>query len=211
VLYLLSDIHGDKNFPGLKEYLSTADDRDLLIILGDTGLMYAEKENYKEFTEFFLSSRKNIAFIDGNHENFEFLNSFSSEKWNGGEVHRLTDKIVHLKRGHIFNLENRSFFVMGGCKSSAKWKEMGLWYEQEVPTAEEIDFGVQSLANKGNHVDFILTHKYEKNNNSQPGTLEWLTDYIDKNVEFSHWYSGHWHCQALNKRHSTVYNCLIKL
>jgi len=212
VLYLLSDIHGDKNFPGLKEYLSTADDRDLLIILGDTGIMYPERDDYKEFTDFFLSANKNIAFVDGNHENFEFLNAFPTVIWNGGEVHRLTDKIVHLKRGNIFTLQNRTFFVMGGCKSSDKWKDLGLWYKDETPTESEIGFGIENLKTKGNKVDFVLTHKYEKSALiPKEQTLEYLTDYIDKNVEFTHWYSGHWHSEQLNRRHSVVYDRLIKI
>lgn len=212
MIYLLSDIHGDMNFNGLKEYIQTAGEDDLLIVLGDIGLMYAEREDYKEFTEFFLSIDKNIAFLDGNHENFDFIESFPEEDWNGGKVHRLSESIVHLKRGNVFTLEDKTFFVMGGCKSSQKWKDMGLWYEREEPSNEEIAFAIENLKNHGNKVDFVLTHKYEKpKENPAPKTLEALTKYIDENIDFSHWYAGHWHQTELNRRHSTVYNKLIKL
>lgn len=212
MIYLLSDIHGDMNFNGLKEYIQTAGEDDLLIILGDTGLMYAERENFKEFTKFFLSIKKNIAFIDGNHENFDFIESFPEEDWNGGKVHRLTESIVHLKRGNVFTLEDKIFFVMGGCKSSDKWKEMGLWYKREEPTAEEIKEGIENLEKCGNKVDFVLTHKYEKpSDNPEFLTLEYLTKYIDENVDFAHWYSGHWHHSQLNHRHSMVYDKLLCL
>ena len=211
MIYLLSDIHGDMNFTGLKEYIKSATDQDLLIILGDTGLMFAERADYKEFTDFFLKIDKNIAFIDGNHENFDFLYSFPTEIWNGGKVHRLTERIVHLKRGEIFNICGKTFFTLGGCKSSEKWKERGLYYKQEDPSAEEILWAKENLKIHGNRVDLILTHKYEKVENPQQLTLGEITNYIDDNVEFKHWYAGHWHTTSINRLHSTVYDKLIKV
>lgn len=212
MIYLLSDIHGDKDFKGLKDYLKIATDEDLLIILGDTGLMYAEREDYREFTEFFLSIDKNIAFIDGNHENFDYLYSFPREDWNGGKIHRLTKNIVHLERGNIFTLQGKTFFVLGGCKSSDKWKELGLWYPQESPTDTEIHFAKENLLKHGCKVDYILTHRYEKTNEDPEAlTLEGVRNYIDKNVEFIHWYAGHWHSTQLNRRHSIIYDKLIKI
>lgn len=211
MIYLLSDIHGDKNFKGLKEYINTADNSDLLIILGDVGLMYAEKEDYKEFTEFFLSVKKNIAFLDGNHENFDFLYSLPNEEWNGGKIHRLTDNIVHLKRGQVFEIEGKTFFTLGGCKSSEKWEKLSLRFPQEDPTPQEITEAKENLKKHGNKVDYILTHKYEKDKNATEFSLGGITNYIDENVEFKHWYAGHWHSTQLNRRHSTVYDELIKL
>ena len=36
-------------------------------------------------------------------------------------------------------------------------------------------------------------------------------DYIDGNVEFTHWYAGHWHLdKAVDEKHDYVYN-LMKL
>ena len=121
MIYLISDIHGDKDFKGLKEYAANAGEEDLLIILGDVGLEFEKTERNREFTQFFLGLQKPIAIVDGNHENFAFLNSFPEEEWNGGRIHRLSPYIVHLMRGNIYCLEGKTFFVFGGCKSSAKW------------------------------------------------------------------------------------------
>ena len=76
MIYIISDLHGDKNVKGLQEYLNIATDDDLLIVLGDICLQFADTEENREFTEYFLSLKKNIAFIDGNHENFKYLNTF---------------------------------------------------------------------------------------------------------------------------------------
>ena len=40
MIYLISDIHGDKNFKGLQDYLRIAKDDDLLIVLGDVSLEF---------------------------------------------------------------------------------------------------------------------------------------------------------------------------
>ena len=208
MIYFTSDLHGEWNFKGFQEYLSKAGKDDLLIILGDVGLSFEKTEENREFTEKFLATDKNIAIVDGNHENFDFLNSFPEDDWNGGKVKRLTPSIVLLQRGEIYTIEGKTFFTFGGCKSSEKWKEMGLWFDGENPSPEEISLAYKSLERYGNKVDFVLTHKYEPDmHGDDPMTLEGLKDYIDENVKFGHWYAGHWHKPIIyDELHSIVYD-----
>ena len=128
MIYFISDIHEDINFVGLKKYLDIATDDDLLIVLGDIGLNFRDTPENQSFTQEFLSIKKNIAFIEGNHENFDYLNSFPTEEWKGGTVNRLSKNIVRLMRGNVYEIDGFKFFTFGGCKSSAKWKEKGLWH-----------------------------------------------------------------------------------
>ena len=216
MIYFISDLHGDANFRGFKDYLSTASDSDLLIILGDTELCFGKTEENARFTEYFLSVKKNIAFIDGNHENHGYLNSFPEEEWNGGRINRLSDNIVRLKRGNIYEIDGKSFFVMGGCKSSPKWKEMGLWYDGEEPSEDELALGYENLAQRGNKVDYVLTHNYLRykpwDAPVTPMSLIGISDYIDANVDFGHWYSGHWHeNKALDEKRTLVYDELLPI
>ena len=209
MIWLLSDLHGGENLRGFQEYLDTAGEEDLLILLGDVGLKFAYTEENRRFDEMFLSSTKNIAFLDGNHENFAYINSFPIEDWKGGKVHRLTDHVVHLMRGNIYTIEDKTFFVFGGCKSSPRWKEMGLWYPGEEPEPEEITLAHRKLTAHDHRVDYILTHKYEQT--PPKGTvchdLRELTVWLEDNVQYRHWYSGHWHkdCQV-DDAHSVVFD-----
>lgn len=209
MIWLLSDLHGGENIQGFLHYLETAQDDDLLILLGDVGLKFADTEENRRFDALFLSAKKNIAFLDGNHENFAYINSFPVEDWNGGKVHRLTENIVHLMRGNVYSLENQTFFVFGGCKSSAKWKEMGLWYPGEEPEAIEIELAHKNLAAHNYQVDYILTHKYEE---SPPkGTVcqaLWeLTAWLEANMRYRHWYCGHWHKNhRIDDTHTVVFD-----
>ena len=214
MIYFTSDMHGVKDFRGLMKYLEKATEEDLLIILGDVGLNFEKTEENREFTEFFMSIDKNVAFLDGNHENFEYIESFPEDEWNGGKVTRLTDKIVWLRRGNIYTIEGKTFFTFGGCKSSDKWKEMGLWYFGELATEEELSLAYENLKKHNYSVDYILTHKYERRpaETGTFGELEELIQFINKNVEFKHWYAGHYHLNEMaDDKHTFVYDELIEI
>ena len=77
MIYFLSDLHGGERIGELTKYLDEAGDSDLLIVLGDIGLKFRDTEENRAFDDLILSSKKKIAFIDGNHENFDFLETFS--------------------------------------------------------------------------------------------------------------------------------------
>ena len=214
MIYLLSDLHGEMSHEGFQEYLLHGKDDDILILLGDIGLNFENTPENRAFTDAFLRLQKNIAFIDGNHENFDYLYNFSEEEWNGGKVHRLTDHIVHLMRGNIYTIKYKTFFVFGGCKSSQKWKDRGLWYPQEEATEEEYQLAYRNLLQHHMQVDYILTHKYEKGEMEADSnlSLQLLTDYIDTKVSFKYWYSGHWHItRYIDNRHTIVYDEPIKI
>ena len=216
MIYLIADPHGGESMAGLEAFLRQAEKEDLLIILGDLGLQFENTKENKAFTEWFLSLDYQIALVEGNHENHPFLNRFPEEMWCGGRVNRLTEKIVRLQRGNLFVIENKTFFVMGGCKSSEKWKEMGLWYPGEEPNAEELRLGYETLAACHHRVDYILTHKYDveqlKELAEDPLSLLGLQRYLDRNVSFAHWYSGHWHrAFSVDEKHTVVYDNPVRI
>ena len=211
MIYLLSDLHGTLT-EGLKKYEALYSEGDLLVILGDVGLSFPEHEDFERFTQAFLALPFPIAFIDGNHENFDFLNSFPEEDFCGGRVHRLSESIVHLMRGYVFTLEGKSFFTMGGSKSSKKWWDAGLASLADEPSKDEIARAYETLSARGNRVDYVLTHKYKREDGADKYSLAALTEYIDTSVTFKHWYSGHWHTSArVDERHTFVYDEPLKI
>lgn len=210
MIYLLSDQHGGERIGDLEKYYEIATEDDLLIILGDVGIRFTETEENRAFDELLLSAPKKIAFLDGNHENFRYLYSYPEEDWCGGKVHRLTGNLVHLERGYIYEIEGKKFFAFGGCKSSAKWKKIGLWQPEETPTEQEIARAYTSLKECGNRVDYILTHKYELGEGSYSEELFDLCRYIDSEVRFKHWYAGHGHeYRIVDEKHTQVYDELV--
>ena len=193
MIYFLSDQHGGERIGELTKYLSEATEDDLLIILGDVGLKFKDTEENRAFDELLLSAKKKIAFIDGNHENFDFLESFPMGERYGAPVRILSENVVWLQRGYIYKIEGNSFFVFGGCRSGSKWKTMGLWWPQEAPTECELTRAYANLKAAGNKVDYVLTHKYEEGLGTGTAELRELCDYINGHVEYKMWYAGHWH------------------
>lgn len=47
-----------------------------------------------------------ILWVQGNHENYDMIEEYPIEEWNGGKVrHIARDKIILLGRGQVFNIE----------------------------------------------------------------------------------------------------------
>ena len=196
MIYLLSDLHGKLDFAGWQEYKNRTDSDEVLILLGDVRLAEPEVPDNAQFTEEILSIKKPVWIVDGNHENFEYLNSMPEEDWNGGKVHRLTDNILHLQRGYVYTIAGKKFFIFGGTSP--------------LITEEELNRGYENLKKHDLCVDFVLTHDYYTRRdpeNIKP--FEKLLDFIDEKVEFQQWYCGHHHVnKAWDEKHTVVYDIL---
>lgn len=199
MIFLLSDLHGKTDFSGWKEYQERTDEKDIVILLGDVRLAEAEVADNVQFTEEILSSFKPVWIVDGNHENFDYLNSTPEEDWNGGKVHRLSENVLHLQRGYVYTVAEKTFFVFGGTAP--------------LITEEELNRGYENLRKHDFRVDFVLTHDYYKRRDpEQIKPFEELLDFIDEKVEFRQWYCGHHHInKALDDKHTVVYDILTPI
>lgn len=133
---------------------------DYLIICGDVGVcgFYASEE--VETRRVFRNLPVTTLFIDGNHENFEQLNSYGIDIWNGGKVHFIESGIIHLMRGQVFEIDVTRFFTFGGAYSIDKmYRTEGVsWFPEEIPNRMEYEEGWHNLEKVDFQVDYILTH-----------------------------------------------------
>ncbi len=120
MIYVTGDCHGDWTrfqpncFPEQKEM--TRD--DYLIVCGDFGIWH--DNNGKETKELNKLSKLpfTILFVDGNHENYDRLESeFPEIDFHGGKAHKIRENIYHLERGYVFTLQDKKFFCFGGASS----------------------------------------------------------------------------------------------
>ena len=52
-------------------------------------------------------------------------------------------------------------------------------------------------------VDYVLTHKYENGKGTRTESLLKLCKFINEDVEYKHWYAGHWHkTSQVDEKHS---------
>ena len=227
MIYLTGDTHGEfnrlsyKNFPDGKNL--TKD--DYVIILGDFGGIWNLQESAKEQRILSWLNDRNftVLFIDGNHENFDRLisNEFKKVNMFNNEVKQISDSVFYLQRGHVYEINGKSFFVMGGATSIDKNSRVpGIsWWSQEIPTTFEFEFGLDQLVRYDNKVDYILGHTTSLNyieNNIKPRWLlpDPVSEYfnvIEETVEFKRFYFGHWHMDKDDIKHRALYKDIILL
>ena len=186
---------------------------DYIIVLGDFGVIW---NSLDEFTYDLINTYEGFnfstAFVLGNHEGYNLLKTFPKEEWNNGLVRRISDSIIQLENGEIYNIsinnEELSFFVMGGASSIDKYsRRPGLeWWKDEIPNLSVRNKSIQNLLN------FVLTNKTLPNfflthtppadviNKLFPRSFEveeysqWLNYFLTlKDERKAEWYCGHMH------------------
>ena len=94
---------------------------DIVIVCGDFGAVWNADgvSNSEAYWLNWLGEKPfTTVFVDGNHENFDRLNSeFEVVDFHGGKAHKINDSVYHLMRGEIFDFEGKKFLAFGGARS----------------------------------------------------------------------------------------------
>jgi predicted phosphodiesterase len=212
-IYVTGDTHGyqdrffdeDRNVVPAVKKLTGA---DVLIVAGDFGYLFTGGPKELEFLDKLETLPFTLAFVDGNHENFPLIYSFPETAWCGGRVHQIRQNIFHLMRGEIFDIQGKTIFVMGGAASVDKYmRQEGLsWWYQELPTEAEYQNASRNLAERGEQVQYIITHTaptyiiqamgYKPSIFAQDGQLCGFLEWVAKDSpakNYHQWLFGHWH------------------
>lgn len=233
-----------ENFPEQKDMTK----KDFVIICGDFGGIWdkdAPGEVETKLLDELESKSFTTLFVDGNHENFDRLYSYPVEEWNGGKIHRIRPSVIHLMRGQVFAIAGKKIFTFGGAKShdisggilelddpnfkskrkelEKGWKPYRInhlsWWEQELPTKEEMEEGRNNLAANGNKVDFIVSHCCAASTQVLLGggmyKRDYLNEYFEKvrqSVQFKKWFFGHYHDNKnVNAQEILLYEQIIRI
>ena len=124
MIFITGDTHGNIDIKKLNSRMfpeqKTLAKSDFVIIAGDFGLIWDESKECQYWIKWLSEKKFTTLFIDGNHENFNLLNTYEVANWNGGKVHKISETIIHLMRGQVFSIDDHKFFTFGGAKSSDK-------------------------------------------------------------------------------------------
>lgn len=155
---------------------------------------------------------------------------FPIVEFHGGRAHQIRENVFHLMRGYVFDLCGKKFFAFGGASSHDiddgildeddfndrkefrdainRWYSEGKmfrinhisWWKQELPTEEEMQFGLKTLEENENKVDFIISHCCPQQVASlfsrgcyKPDDLTRYFNVVADTVDFSRWFFGHYH------------------
>ena len=190
MIYITGDTHADFKYrfttEAFPEQRNMTKD-DYMIICGDFGGIWdrvCESKNEKHWLDWFNDRSYTLLFIDGNHENFDRLESYPVKEWKGGKVHEIRHSVFHLMRGQVFELDGKKIFTFGGAASHdisggilepedpdflEKKRQLDReyelyrinhisWWKQEMPSEDEMKEGLANLQKHNNTVDYIVTH-----------------------------------------------------
>ncbi len=225
MIFLAGDIEGMTFIHRLTDYFHNRDDvteDDYLILLGDVQVFVRGSGEARHTIQTLEELPLTVLFIDGNHENFDILDSIEVEEWNGGKVHYVSSKLIHLMRGQVFDIEDKKFFTLGGASSINKNQlERGItWWEEEIPTEDEIAEGWENLKQNDYAVDYVLTHTapYEVvaalGYGADSDDDAWLTRELQRiadQIEFDEWFFGHWHMDESIENFHCLFDEVIDL
>lgn len=148
----------------------------------------------------------------------------------GGKAHQIRENVFHLMRGHIFELSGNKIFAFGGASShdifdgildrdnfesdkefystikewdrDNKWFRVNhlSWWKEEMPSEEEMQYGLESLDKYDYDVDFVITHccpqeivSLLSGGQYKPDSLTSYFNKISNSLEFEKWFFGHYH------------------
>ena len=209
-IFITGDTHCDydwhklntTNFPEQKNL--TKD--DYVIITGDFGGVWGQDKTDKYIIKTYEKRNFTTLFVDGNHENHDALDGFPVEEWHGGKIHRISNTVIHLMRGQVYEIGGKTFFTMGGAQSTDKiYRKEGVsWWARELPSDEEYSEAISNLEKHDFKVNFIVTHcapedyayyytdlDISRKINKMTTVLSGLITEYD--ISFDGWYFGHYH------------------
>ncbi len=209
MIYVTGDLHGSsQQLFEREERMELRTKNDILIVAGDFGFIWKNDFAEKLILDVLSYKPYTLCFIDGNHENFPAIYKYPEEEWNGGKVHKIRDNVLHLQRGQVFEIEGKKIYTFGGALSTDRFfhkKDVSYW-DEEIPSPEEIEEGRRNLAKHNNCVDYIITHTLPSSvktlMNFPPQETDEdkpFTDFLDEvrvNVTYKKWYAGHFHMNA---------------
>lgn len=224
MIYITGDIHGGIDISKLNTTLfpqqKSLTDKDFLIICGDFGCVWNHSNEEKYWRKWLDKKNFTTLFVDGNHENFQLLNQFPIIDFHGGKAHKISEKIYHLMRGQVFEIDGQLIFAMGGASSHDKeYRTENInWWKEELPTREELNFAIENLYNYDYKVDYVISHCLStsmQNQFNDDYEQDLLTDFFQVLTEqliYKKWYCGHYHRDyQFDEKHICLYNRVIPL
>lgn len=110
----------------------------VIVHTGDFGYLFDE-DTLDDYQRYAFRADLIIMFVDGNHEDLDWLLDQPIDPESGVRV--LRDNVWHLPRGYRWEWLGMSFLALGGASSidKAYRKEGVSWWPQEVITREQAD------------------------------------------------------------------------
>lgn len=196
---------------------------DVLILLGDSGILYGEKEDAREhmLKQYLSTLPITILDIQGNHScppedraaegYLKTLMKLGDDMVGIAYQNFQYPNIYHAVNGNTYYIADHPCLVVGGAASIDKeYRQMMGWYwtENEVISLQEMNNILHQIHTR--HFDFCFTHTiptpYTPTDLFIKGVDESKADRrmedflvrVKKEITYDKWYCGHWHANRKN-------------
>lgn len=153
----LGDQHGNiSNFLRVIDKIEKEHNPQVYFQLGDFGFMGEGFLKFlKNVNKKMKSINKNIYFIDGNHENHNWLRKNQID-----DLTFIDSNVIYVRRGAIITLNEINLLCVGGAISTdRKYRKLNKSYwEEEGLTKEEIESITKNLLKNKKEIDLFVTH-----------------------------------------------------
>lgn len=214
-VFITGDKHG--RYDWLEDWCNSVNSTydDALIILGDAGFMYYGPKSEKEKS---LKSAVNkcpitILCVRGNHESRPTSEKYQCEY--DADKHCYFEPnfphILYFEDGAEVDINDHSCLMIGGAYSVDKEFRLArgfMWFPDEELSEDEM---VSILENvEGKRYDYVFTHtcpaEWQPTHLFMHGIdqskiskrMEQFLSLVRDNIEFGHWYFGHYHDDILD-------------
>lgn len=191
------------------------------IVLGDFGLpwnicpvdsegIHPVNKTDRYLLNWYKQKPFKILAVQGNHDNYDMIKKLPEVEMFGSKVLKISDNIFCLKRGEIYQIEDKTFLVLGGALSDDKAyrKAHESWWPKEEWSDEERIKCIERIERIKGKVDYVLSHTgttkgiasldayYENDENiaelRRDSTVV-FNDKVESMIVYKKWFFGHWH------------------
>lgn len=182
---IIGDQHGNiNNFLSLIDYLEKLENPDLYIQVGDMGVMGNNFEKYLHKLNKKLNSlNKNLLFIDGNHDNHNWLKSITKKKF---EVNYIQSNIGYIPRGTLLKIGNTKFFFCGGAFSidrNLRTLNKDYWIDETLSDEELEEIKSYLETQDLDKIEYFISHDYPL---EFSGDFNGYNSQADYYIDYSH-------------------------
>lgn len=205
MIYVTGDMHGDLS--RLKtSHASKIKKNDILIICGDFGFIWNNSKNELSNLKWLSKRNYTVLFVEGAHENYKLLEDYPVVEYMGAEARQIASNIYQLKRGNIYEIENKTIFAFGGGDDET----MDLYDLPENSTFTRIPNNDEYLTAKNNlekynfSVDYFITYDISFKiraflllDNTFFNSLHIFFEELSKTCTIKKWFFGRYHIDKI--------------
>lgn len=163
-IFVTGDIHQNIDIAKLASHRfpigKTLTKEDVVIILGDAGLVWNDSPEDKYWRKWLNEKPWTTFCILGNHENYDLIEQLPETTAFGNTVKQVEDSVFYANTGLIYDIGGYKCLAVNGADSHDKeYRTEGKsWWSQERITQDDAAQAVISLASVNDKIDYLFTH-----------------------------------------------------